>query len=40
VQCYGGGKHPHWEIGGIDIKEAPWAGLLDARTERFQLSGL
>jgi hypothetical protein len=42
IQCYGGTRrhpHPGWEISGVDLRAAPWAGLLDTGGERFSCPG-
>ena len=31
--------HPRWEINGIDLVAAPWAGLLNTSQERFRCPG-
>jgi hypothetical protein len=42
IQCGGGGRgrqqHPRWEIAGVDLDRAPWAGLM-GRRERFRCPG-
>lgn len=42
MQCVGavrGRSHTGWEINGVDLAAPPWAGLLDASTQRFGCPG-